>query len=170
MNLDAIAPEEIVDGFMLPAKMTLEQKRQADQQLAVIRQKRLVEQSEQEKLYGQLLQLKIHIEDYIKQDTFDPKKGFAYFLQLYIELQHKKKIEVASELDIHKTKLSQLLSGRRAPSEDIFIRLEFHSNQFISARNWFRLSMKQQEYSIMTNSSLRNKEKKHVKGHLAFEF
>ena len=32
MSLDAIAPEEIVDGFMVPAEMTLEQKRQADQQ------------------------------------------------------------------------------------------------------------------------------------------
>jgi plasmid maintenance system antidote protein VapI len=170
MKLEAIAPEEIVDGFMLPARMTLEQKHQANQQLAIIRQQRLAEQSEQEKLYGQLLQLKIQIEDYIKQDAFDPKKDFAYFLKAYIELLHKKKIEVASELDIHKTKLSQLLSGHREPSEDIFIRLEFHSNQFISARNWFRLSVKQQEYTIMTNSSLRNKEKKHVKGHLKLEF
>lgn len=65
MNLNAIAPQELVDGFMLPAKMILEQKRKADQQLAIIRQQRLTERSEQEKLYGQLLQLKIHIEDYI---------------------------------------------------------------------------------------------------------
>lgn len=170
MNLDAIAPDELVDGFMLPAQMTTEQKRQADQQLAVIRQQRLAEQSGPEKMYGQLLQLKIQIEDYIKQDAFDPKKNFAYFLRSYIEIQHKQKNEVASELDIHKTKLSQLLSGYREPSEDIFIRLEFHSNQFITARDWFRISVKQHEYTIMTNSLLRNREMKHVKGQLQFEF
>lgn len=155
---------------MLPAQMSFEQKRQADQQLALIRQKRIAERSEQEKLYGQLLQLKIHIEDYIKQEAFDPKKDFSYFLKSYIELQHKKKSEVASELDIHKTQLSQLLSGSRAPSEDIFIRLEFHSKQFITARDWLRLSVKQQEYTIMTNTSLRNEEKQHLKGHLQLDF
>ncbi|MCF2491617.1 helix-turn-helix transcriptional regulator [Dyadobacter sp. CY347] len=170
MNLDAVAPQDVVDGFMLPAQMSSEQKRQADQQLALIRQKRIAEMSDQEKLYGQLLQLKIHIEDYIKEEVFDPKKGFSYFLKSYIELQHKKKNEVASELNIHKTKLSQLLSGNRAPSDDIFIRLEFHSNQFITARDWFRLSVKQQEYTIMTNTSLRNEEKQHLKGHLQLEF
>lgn len=170
MNLDEIAPEEIVDGFMLPAKMTLEQKRQADEQLASIRHERLANRSQQERLYGQLLQLKIQMEDYIKQDTFDPKKNFAYFLNSYIELLHKRKAEVATELDIHKTKLSQLLSGNREPSEDIFIRLEFHSNRFISARDWFRLLVKQQENHIMTNTSLRNKEKKHVKGHVEIKF
>ncbi|RAJ89896.1 hypothetical protein LX87_05630 [Larkinella arboricola] len=170
MNLDEIAPEEVVDGFMVPAKMTLEQKRRADGQLARIRQERFANRSEPEKVYGQLLQLKIQMEDYIQQDTFDPKKNFAYFLKSYIELQHKKKAEVALELDIHKTKLSQLLSGNRAPSEDIFIRLEFHSNRFISARHWFRLLVKQQENYMMTNTSLRNKEKKHVKGHVAIEF
>ncbi len=170
MNFDTIAPEEIVDGFMLPAQMTNEQKLKANKQLAIIRQGRIAGVSEKEKLYGQLLQLKILIEDYIKQDVFDPTKNFAYFLKLYIEIQHKKKNEVASELDIHKTKLSQLLSGNREPSEDLFIRLEFHSNQFIPARDWFRLSVKQQEYSIMTNVSLRNKEQKHVTGHLQLEF
>ncbi|OIN57005.1 hypothetical protein [Arsenicibacter rosenii] len=166
MNLDELTPEELADGFMIPARMTPEQKRRADQELAAIRQKRFTEQSEQDILYGRMLQLKIHIEDYIKQDTFDPNKDFSYFLRSYIDIQHKKKVDIASELDIHQTKLSQLLSGRREPSEDIFIRLEFHSNQFISARDWFRLSMKQQEHAIMTNASLRNKEKKHVKGHL----
>lgn len=170
MNLDEIAPEEEVDGFMIPAKMTREQKRHADGQLASIRYERLANRSQQEKLYGQLLQLKIQIEDYIQQDTFDPKKNFAYFLKSYIELLPKKKAEVASELDIHKTKLSQLLSGNREPSEDIFIRLEFHSNRFISARNWFRLLVKQQENHMMTDTSLRNREKKHVKGQLEIRF
>ncbi len=46
MNLDAIAPKELVDGCMVPAEMTLKQKYQADQQLAVIRQRRLAERSE----------------------------------------------------------------------------------------------------------------------------
>lgn len=170
MNLDAIAPEEVADGFMMPAEMTPDEKRQADQQLAAIRKKRLAQRSEQDKLYGQLLQLKILIEDYIRQDEFDPEKNFAYFLKSYIALQRKKKHEVAHELDIHKTKLSQLLSGHREPSEDIFIRLEYHSNRFISARDWFRLSMKQQEYAIMTDTSRRNKEKKHLKGYFQLEF
>lgn len=39
MNLDVIDPEELVDGFMIPAEMTPEEKLQADQQLALIRKK-----------------------------------------------------------------------------------------------------------------------------------
>ncbi|WP_207508200.1 hypothetical protein [Telluribacter humicola] len=163
MNLEKITPEELVDGFMVPAHLTDEQRRTANLQLANVRQKRMAERSQQEKLYGQLLQLKIQMEDYIRQDTYDPKKSFSHFLNSYIELLQKKKNEVASELAIHKTKLSQLLSGHREPSEEIFIRLELHSNRFIPAHHWFRLSVKKQEHALMTNSSLRNRERAHVK-------
>lgn len=170
MNLDTITPEEIVDGFMIPSQISIKEKHQADLELNNIRKQRSADRSDQGKLYGQLLQLKILIEDYVNQDNLDPEKDFAYFLKSYIDIQHKRKNDIAYELDIHKSKLSQLLSGNRAPSEDIFVRLEFHSNRFISARNWLRLSIKQQEYSIMTNSSMRNEQKKHLKGHLKFEF
>jgi transcriptional regulator with XRE-family HTH domain len=169
MNLDELTPEELVDGFVIPARMTREQKRRADEELAAVLQARRANLTEQEKLRGKLLQLKFQIEDYIKEDKFDPKKNFAYFLKSYVELQPRKKSEVASELSIHKSKLSQLLSGDREPSEDVFIRLEFHSNRFILARDWFRLTMKKHEHDIMTNAALRNQEKSYVKGHVELE-
>lgn len=90
MNLDKISSAELVDSFMIPEQLSLEQKSRADQELAVIRKQRRKEQSTQEKLYGQLLQLRITMQDYIKQETFDPEKNFAYFLKSYIEIQHKK--------------------------------------------------------------------------------
>lgn len=166
MNLDSLKPEELVDGFMIAEPLTPEEKYQAHQQLAEFRHKRALQPSEQEELYGKLLQLKIHIEDYIKQESYDPEKSFAHFLKAYVDLQPKKKKEVAGELDIHKTLLSQLLSGHREPFQELFIRLEYHSNQFIPARDWFRLVMKQNEYTLINNQALRNQAKQHVKAHL----
>lgn len=170
MNIDILTPEEIAEGFVLPTSITIEEQRKANQQLAVARQQRAAERTQQEMLYGRLLQLKIQIQDYIRQESFDSQKTFATFLNKYIELQGKKKHEIAAELDIHKTLLSQLLSGSREPSEELFIRLEFHSNQFITARDWFRLSVKNREYSLMTDTALRTKEQQHVKGLLLFFF
>ncbi|QKZ14978.1 hypothetical protein [Spirosoma sp. KUDC1026] len=168
MNLNTIAPEEVVDGFFFPDQMNGKEQQQADEELAVALQKRRANLTDVEKLRGKLLQLKFQIEDYIKEDKFDPQKSFAYFLKSYVELQPKKKNEIAAELSIHKSKLSQLLSGDREPSDDLFIRLEFHSERFIPARDWFRVTMKKHENDIMTNVALRNQEKSYVKKHPVF--
>jgi hypothetical protein len=154
--------EEIADSFMLPAKLTVKQKQEADRQLAEHRAKRRAEMTEEEKQHFKLLQLKFRMEDYIKGDQYDPQFTFGYFLEQYLELTNRKKKEFAKDIQIHETLLSQILKNRREPNNSIMIRLELHSNNAIPAIYWFKLLEKEKGHQINTNRALRDKESQYV--------
>jgi hypothetical protein len=161
-------PEEIADAMILPVKLTLKQKKEADRQLAEHREKRRLEMTEDERLRFKLLQLKNQLEDYIKADQYNPQFTFGYFLEQYLQLTNKKKKEFAKDIQIHETLLSQIIKNRREPSNSIMIRLELHSNNTIPAIDWFRLLEKEKGHQISTNRSLRDKESSFVTHSLQF--
>jgi len=151
-------PAEIADAFILPVKLTAKQKQEAARQLAAHREKRRAEMTGAEKLNIKLMQLKFQLEDYVKQEEYNPQFSFGYFLEQYLLLTNRKKKEFARDIQIHETQLSQMLKNRRDPSESIMIRLELHSNNTIPAIDWFKLLEKEKGHQLKTNRLLRDKE------------
>jgi plasmid maintenance system antidote protein VapI len=102
------------------------------------------------------------LQDYIKAETYDPDKRFGNFLKAYLLILNKKSTELASEINIHETLVSQLINNHRNPNEDIMVRLELHSNNNIPAHYWFMLVQKDRINQLKTDKELRKREKKFV--------
>ncbi len=154
--------EDIADAMVLPVTLTSKQRKEADRQLSEHRAMRRTEMTEEEKLHFKLFRLKFQLEDYLKEDQYNPQFTFGYFLEQYLQLTNRKKKEFAGDIQIHETLLSSILKNRREPNESFMIRLELHSNNMIPAIDWFKLLEKEKGHQINTNRSLRDKESRFV--------
>ena len=110
------------------------------------------------------------MEDYVGSNQYQDVLNFGYFLNEYVNRQEKPDKQFAVEIDVKPTVLSQYLNNHRKPTEKFVIRLELHSNGMIPALSWFKLLQKDKEHEIMTNTSIRQEESKHVKNKLEFAY
>jgi hypothetical protein len=154
--------KELAESFVFRDDLSPEEKKQSDADLREIRNKLRSKVTPKQMLLSRLLQLKYQIEDYLKNPNYDAERSFGFFLRSYLDTLGKKHKEFASDISINETELSQILNQHRNPSEKIIIRLEIHSNKIIPAITWFRLLEKQRGYEILTNNSLRIRERDHV--------
>ena len=113
-------------------------------------------------LLANLLQLKFKLEDYLNQEVFNETQSFGFYLRSYLHILGKKNNIFANEIDINVTELSQILNKHRNPSEKVLIRIELHSNGIFPAILWHRLIEKEKEHELLTNLSLRVRERSHV--------
>ena len=164
--LKGLTSEEIVDAFVLPAEISVDEKKSADKQLAEARKRRQANLSSEEILLLRLMQLRYRLENYIQREPYDSRYRFSYFLNEYLSILHRRRKEFANEIDIHETLLSQLMNNRREPNESIMVRLEIHSNNAIPAIDWLKLVEKGKEHYIRTNAALRMKERRFVRNKL----
>lgn len=155
-------PEELVKTFVLPAKLNKNEQKEAAEQLKQARQKLRSQASMQDILSLNLMQLKFQLEDYIKSDQYDPDKKFGYFLKAYLDVVNKKASELAKDVNVHKTLISQYISNSREPNDTFLIRLELHSNNNIPAHYWFMVIQKGVVYHLQTNRAIRKEEKQNV--------
>lgn len=156
-------PEELVEAFVFPVKLTARQKKEAAEQLAAARKKTQAEMSEETKFSLRAFHVKFRIEDYLESKEFDPELTFGSFLKLYVELMEKKRKEFAEEISIDETLLSQLINSHRLPPDYIAIRLELHSDNIIPAILWLKLVETQRLHEIANDKELRKKEKQFVR-------
>ena len=160
--LDQIDPEEAIQSFVFPMELSEEQKMQASKDFAKARRNSLKQMPDEVKLSLNILQLKFQIEDYLRNQEFNPNMRFGPVLKRYLQILKKKRVDFASEINVHETLLSQLINNRRKPNESIAIRLELHSNKCIPADYWFRLVEKERIHELRTNRKLRKEEKTNV--------
>ena len=155
-------PEELVDAFVFPVKLTAKQKKEAAEQLAEARKKSRATMTDETKRDLIAIGIRSRIKDVLQEDTFNPEQTFGSFLKMYIELQEKKRKEFAAEISIDETLLSQLINGHRFPPDYVVIRLELHSNNIITATYWLKLVDKQRLYEIENDKEFRKREKPFV--------
>lgn len=160
--IDKYDSEELVNSFILPVKLNRKQQKEAAEQLSAARKKLRNQASEQDVLTLNLMQLKYQLEDYVKNDQYDPDKKFGYFLKAYLDIINKKAGELAKDVNVHKTLISQYISNSRKPNDTFLIRLELHSNNNIPAHYWFMVIQKDIVYRLQMNKSLRKQEKPNV--------
>jgi len=165
-NLKYYTDEELAESFIFPYEQTEEDLKATSIAIKKLREDSDKTKTAESKMIYQLLQLKYKIEDYIKKATYDEQMSFGHFLKEYVNLVNRKQKEFAEEIDIKPTELSQIINRHRKPPYGFVIRLEIHSNRAISAINWNRLIEKENEYELINDKNIWNKERKHVKSRI----
>jgi plasmid maintenance system antidote protein VapI len=150
--------QELAEAHIFQSDLTAEEKAKADIELKDLRMSRLKQLTDKQKLYADLLRLKFKMEDYIRHENEDTVFRFGVFLQEYLHILNKKQIDFANEINLHPTKLSQIISDKTNPNIALAYRLEKHSGGFITALLWWRLAAKKIEMNILNDSSTRKKE------------
>ena len=155
--------EEIAESMLIPADLTDEELRRAEEEIREFRFKLLSERTEDQRIFSDLMRFRFQLEHYINEEDYSTEKSFGKQLEEYIRILKRTKKELSEELDIHYTKLSRIINDREDPNIELTYRLEEHSGRLISAIIWWRLIIKKQEYEIRKDKETRNKEASRVK-------
>ncbi|CAN5440683.1 hypothetical protein BH09BAC5_BH09BAC5_03630 [soil metagenome] len=158
-----LSNEELAEAYIFPHGLTKAEEKKEDEAFLAHRKKRLLEMTENQKMVSRLLQLKFQLEDYIYSKQYSPMRSFSYFLKEYLKTIDRKKKDFANEIQVHETKLSQVLNDRVEPNDKFIVRLEIHSRNMFPAIYWFKLIEKKKEYELISDKKIRTEEKKHVK-------
>lgn len=158
--------EEIVDSMLIPEDLDEEEKKELDEEMRGIRMQKLREMTEEDRVLSDVMRLRFQIESYIKKSGFSFQKTFGKYLEEYIRILNKTRKEMAEDLSIHYTKLSRIINDKEEPSVELAYRLEKHSGKLISARLWWKLMAKKQEFVILQDEETREEEQKKVKNPL----
>ena len=160
--------EEIADSMLIPEDLTERERKAADDELKRYRLKLLREQTEEERIFSDLMRFKILMEDYIRQEPFTEEKSFGKYLEEYARILKITKKKLSEDLAIHYTRLSRIINGHEDPNIELVYRLEKHSGKLISALKWWRLVIKKQEYKIKIDDETREREGAKVKNAMKF--
>lgn len=161
--------EELADAVMVPEELSEAELAKANEEFRSLRLQMLANQTEEKRLFAEVMRLRFQIEEVIKQSLFFPDKSFAAFLAEYIAIFRRNKKQFAEDLDVHYTRLSRILNERDEPNVELAYRLEKHSGGLIKAELWWRLSIVKQEYFIKQDAVGRNREGAKVRNGLRVE-
>jgi transcriptional regulator with XRE-family HTH domain len=143
--------EEIAEGFVFNETLSAGEQAAVNEEFLKIRLERLKSMGAQERLMANLLQFKYSIKMYLEKDEYHEAYTFAKQLRKYIKLTNRNNKQVASELDVHPTKLSRILNNRENPNIELMYRLEKHSSNEIPTHYWWRLYARELEHKIKTD-------------------
>ncbi|MDZ7878733.1 MAG: hypothetical protein U5L45_13720 [Saprospiraceae bacterium] len=163
-----LTEQEEVEAFIYPHGLSASEKAEADEEIRTFRMLCLKQMTEKDKITSDLLRLKFQIEDYIQQGTYSEQYGFNVFLQQYLKILNKKQRLFSTEIGLHPTKVSQILTGKIAPNLALSYRLEVHSGGLLTAVLWWHLIAKKIAFDIQQNNVQKLEEAKNV--HFSFEY
>lgn len=150
-----LTDEEIADAMLIPANLTAEEQKEADEQLRAFRFKLLAEKTEEQQIYTDLLRFRYLMEAYIENSDYSEQMDFGAQLQAYVRIVRRTKKKLAEELDVHYTKLSRILNRRELPNMEFIYKLEEHSGQLVPALVWWQLLIKKQAHEIKSDKKTR---------------
>lgn len=160
--------EEIADSMLIPEDLTDEEKEQADEELRAFRFKLLNEQTEEQRIYSDLLRLRYQFENYLKGGEYITEMSFGRQLEEYARILKRTKKQLSEDLDIHYTRLSRIINNREEPNLELTYRLEEHSGQLIPALLWWKMIIKKQEYILKKDEKTRVREAARVRNAVQF--
>ena len=163
-----LSNQEMVEAFVFPHELSVAEKADADAELKRLRMLRLMEMTDKQRLYADLLRLKYQMENYLRYGEHSESTDLGVFLGLYLKILGKKQKDFADEISLHYTKLSQLLSGKAEASLAILYRLEQHSGGLLPASLWWNIQAKKVEAEVKSNREGRLREAGKVKNALQF--
>lgn len=160
--------EEIGEAMLIPENLTEEERVKADEELLAFRFKLLQEQTEEERVYSDLLRFKYQMEDYLKKGIYTDEKSFGKHLEEYARILKRTKKKLSEDLDVHYTRLSRIINDREEPNVELTYRLDIHSGNLIPAIYWWKLMIKKQAASIKKDKKTREKEAARVSNAIKF--
>jgi len=93
------------------------------------RLRRMKNLSKEQITKAKLLQLKLKMEEYIKNPVYDNHNHFSDFLKLYVDSIYSKRSAFAQDIDITPVSLSQVINSHREPKEEFIMKLMIHSEK-----------------------------------------
>jgi plasmid maintenance system antidote protein VapI len=150
--------EEIVESMLIPEDLTDKERKELSEEMKIFRFKLLNEQTEEQRIFSDIMRFKFQMEDYIINHKFIINKSFGNYLEEYVRILRITKKNLSENLNIHYTKLSRLFNNRESPNIEFLYRLEKHSGNLVPAIMWWKLVIKKQEYNIKKDKIIRKKE------------
>ena len=93
------------------------------------RLKRMKNLSKHQIIHAKLMQLKLKMEDYLKEPVYDDHNYFSKFLAIYIDVIYAKRSGFAADIDITPVRLSQIINNHREPKDEFIMKLMIHSEK-----------------------------------------
>ena len=78
-------------------------------------------------IQAKLLQLKLKMEEYLKNPVYNNRNYFSEFLESYVDTIYSKRSVFAKDIDIAPVNLSQVTNNHREPINDFILKLMIHS-------------------------------------------
>jgi hypothetical protein len=160
--------DEIADAMLIPQNLNEEELNNATADLLRFRFNLLEKQTEQDRIYSDLLRFKYQLQNYIENEVFVIEKSFGKYLEEYVHILKRTKKQLSEDLSIHYTRLSRIFNDREEPNIELTYRLEKHSATLIPAILWWKLLVKKQESIIKQDTKTRKVEASKVKNSIKF--
>lgn len=93
------------------------------------RLKRMKNLSRDQIIRTKLLQLKLRMQEFLKQPVYDHRNYFSEFLESYIDTIYSKRSQFAKDIDITPVRLSQVINNHREPQDEFILKLMIHSEK-----------------------------------------
>ena len=113
--------------------------------------------SKEQIMRAKLLQVKLKMENYLKQPVYDNHNHFTYFLKLYIDSIYSKRNEFANDINITPVLLSQVINNHREPKDEFIMKLMIHSEKVFEKigdfqkKIWFQVYFQEKICDTMSN-------------------
>lgn len=119
---------------------------------------------------AKLLQLKLKMEEYIKNPVYDNHNYFSDFLKSYIDTIYSKRSTFAKDIDVAPVSLSQVINNHREPKEEFIMKLMIHSEKVYKnvcafhTKTWYQVYFHEKICDTMSNQEQWRPEiEKHVR-------
>lgn len=106
---------------------------------------------------ARLLQLKLQMEEFIKDPVYQEEKCFTKFLKSYIDTLYSKRTDFAKDIDITPILLSKIINNHREPREEFMQRLMIHSEKTYEnicpfhKKAWYQVYYQEKLFEMMAN-------------------
>lgn len=134
------------------------------------RLKRMRNLSKEDIIHAKLMQLKLRMEDYLKEPPFDKTQCFSEFLETYIDTIYSRRSHFAKDIDVTPVRLSQVINKHREPKDEFMLRLMIHSEKVFEnicefpEKTWYQVYYHEKIWNTLSNQQeWRPKIEKHVK-------
>ena len=110
-------------------------------------------------LRAKLLQLKLKMENYLKEPVYDNQNHFANFLETYVDTIYSKRSEFAKDINITPVFLSKVINSHREPKEEFILKLMIHSEKVFKHVGefqktiWYQIYYQEKIYDTMSNQN-----------------
>jgi hypothetical protein len=160
---ETLTDEEIAEAAMIPQVLSEDEQAAANEEFRRHRQAYLEQQTDQDRLMSDIMQLRARIYRYLDDKPFLPEFSFGKMLYAYQKILRYTQKQLAEETAIHATKLNRLLHDKESPNLAFLYRLEAHSKGMIPATMWWQLTVRRQGHQIEEEIEQRKQEAEKVK-------
>ena len=108
-------------------------------------------------LRAKLMQLKLKMENYLKEPVYDNQNHFANFLETYVDTIYTKRSEFAKDINVTPVFLSKVINSHREPKEEFILKLMIHSEKIFKhvgefhEKIWYQVYLHERLCDTMSN-------------------